>query len=444
MKIKHLFKFVLLAVLFHSALCAQSLDELQKQWMEHRYQSVLPKLYSHWKQPDGKTGLVEYMIGTSACRIDGYHENGILFLQDLLNSFQLTEAARRSVENEVESCRQTGSNDGAQASFNFVPVISQDMPHVAGKGGYIFYSGATLTNSRFALTPISASDLQKRRYPLAEADKALAGAEGRMGQGSTGVISGHFVVTSASRDPNSSKRIANCIQRFEPPLQKQFEMEPPSYVVSVYAVPNLEEIGRFARKLHGVELPYGTLAYSVYQDMSIVGLGDSESCGSLAHELVHLLIRRNFGNSPPWLEEGLASEVAVGSPKAEAFEFGRSWRDQMLDAQWNLRPTVAQLLEMSWTSFSATSPEEMKKVAAIHAMAAVFVRYLAEKKQLVPIYMAVRDHRFSADLTERRSDGELMEKLLGKKLDAVDADFVSWFRPPRGPSPVPSPHPAKN
>ena len=77
-------------------------------------------------------------------------------------------------------------------------------------------------------------------------------------------------------------------------------------------------------------------------------------------------------------------------------------------------------------------------------MAAVFVRYLAEKKQLVPIYMAVRDHRFSADLTERHSDGELMEKLLGKKLDAVDADFVSWFRPPRGPSPVPSPHPAKN
>jgi hypothetical protein len=77
-------------------------------------------------------------------------------------------------------------------------------------------------------------------------------------------------------------------------------------------------------------------------------------------------------------------------------------------------------------------------------MAAVFVRYLAEKKQLFPIYMAVRDHRFNEDLTERHSDGELMEKQLGKKLDAVDADFVSWFRPPRGPNAVPSPHPAQN
>jgi len=420
-------RLLLFALLSHALLCAQTLEELEKQWEDHHYQSVLPKLTAYWRQPDGKTGLVEYMIGTSACRVDGFHENGILMLIDLLNNFQLPDNARRSVQGEINSCRQTGSSGDAQPSLSFTPVFSQDFPRVSGKGGYIFYSRSTLANSKLTVTPISASDLQKRRHPLADAETALAEAQQRMGQGSTGVVAGHFVVTSPSRNPASAKSIADCLQRFERPLQQQFEMGPPVYVVTVYSIPYLEEIGKYARNLHGVQLPYGTLAYSVYQDMSIVGLGEQGACGSLAHELVHLLIRRNFGNSPPWLEEGLASEVAVGSPKTEGFQFGRSWRDEVLEEQWSLRPNVVQLLEMNWTNFTATSEAELKKVAAVHAMAAVFARYLADRGQLVPVYFAVRDHRFSEDLKQRRTDVEILEKQLGRNVDSIDAEFVEWF-----------------
>jgi hypothetical protein len=178
--------------------------------------------------------------------------------------------------------------------------------------------------------------------------------------------------------------------------------------------------------------------------MSIVGIGGPGQCGSLGHELVHLMIRGNFGNSPAWLEEGLASEVAVVMPKPEAFEFARSWRDQMLHDHWKLRPTIAQLLEMNWTNYTASSELDLQKVAAIHAMAAVFVRYLAHRKQLLPVYFAVRDHRFNRELTQRRTDAEILEKQLGKKLDAVDADFVKWFGELSDANPAAPAHPAKN
>jgi hypothetical protein len=41
----------------------------------------------------------------------------------------------------------------------------------------------------------------------------------------------------------------------------------------------------------------------------------------MAHELVHLLIRQNLSMSPAWLEEGLASEVALALPTANRFKF---------------------------------------------------------------------------------------------------------------------------
>jgi hypothetical protein len=108
-------------------------------------------------------------------------------------------------------------------------------------------------------------------------------------------------------------------------------------------------VNDYAQRLHGTNLPLGVVAYSVYEDLSIVGMAEFEACGALAHELVHLAIRQNFGDSPAWLEEGLASEVAVAHPESDRMPFGRSWRDDILKRHWSLRLTVAQLLPANWT-----------------------------------------------------------------------------------------------
>jgi len=158
----------------------------------------------------------------------------------------------------------------------------------------------------------------------------------------------------------------------------------------------------------------------------MVGIA-GEGCGSLAHELTHLSIKNNFGDSPAWLEEGLASEVAVGTPAGDSIRFSSSWRDTTLRETWNLRPTVAALISMNWSDFAATNESSVPKVAAIHAMAAVFVRYLDQKGKLRAVYSAIRDGRFSPDSANPRKVSSIVEEQLGMNLTDVDTDFVRWF-----------------
>jgi hypothetical protein len=60
----------------------------------------------------------------------------------------------------------------------------------------------------------------------------------------------------------------------------------------------------------------------------------------------------------------------------------------MLRKHWDLRPTVAQLLKMHWTNYAASDRGRVELAAAVHAMAATFIRYLDARKRLVPVYSA--------------------------------------------------------
>jgi hypothetical protein len=236
-----------------------------------------------------------------------------------------------------------------------------------------------------------------------------------------GAVIDGFVVTSVELPPQLT---GECLARYRRPLESQFKMQSPAALITVYTVAEPEQVRAYAARLHGVNLPLGTVAYSVYEDLSIVGITGLEACGSLAHELVHLAIRQNFGDSPAWLEEGLASEVAVATPEQNAFRFGQSWRDDMLRRHWDLRPTVSQLLSKTWADYAANDMSQVNRVAALHAMAASFIRYLDAQQKLVPVYFAMRD---SLSSPSAHSDQDILESKLGMSLDQIDADFVHWF-----------------
>jgi hypothetical protein len=235
-------------------------------------------------------------------------------------------------------------------------------------------------------------------------------------------------VVSSHGDRSDAAGIARCLEPYQSAFERQFKMLPPANTVTVYVADHVGEVIAFAAALHGVALPRGTIAYSVAQDLSMVGIATPMSCGSLAHELFHLMIRRNFGNSPAWLEEGLASAVAVVLPRAGSFRFASSWRDDVLGRLWSKRPTVPELLAMDWTAYSADRDARFDDVAVRHAMAPVFVRYLAEQRALERIYFAIRDGGFSADMSTRTAASDIVSRALGKTLDTVDADFARWFR----------------
>lgn len=265
-------------------------------------------------------------------------------------------------------------------------------------------------------------------FPLEQIELARAAAAARLTGGWADVDSG-FVIASMDPTvyPGLGAEVGRCLHRYLDTHRMQFDLQLPPGVPTVYLAGNVDAVRQYLHRLHGVSLPPGTVAYSVFDDRSVVGIAGFESCGSLAHELVHLGMRRDFSGSPAWLEEGLASEVAVAYPAQPRFQFRSSWRDAKLRQYWALRPSVEQLLDADWSRYIAHDAQDGPQVAALQAMAAVFVRYLDARQQLVPVYRAVRDQRWPPGAALPVSVSQIVETRVGKDLAAIDADFVQWF-----------------
>ena len=440
---KQFFKLLLLCVLTVQCCSAEdAIDGMISLWTQKKYDVVLPKLLQYRKQQFGRKWQVDYMIGTSECHGLGDKHLGVAYLSNVFGYKGAPDSARSATEQEINFCLQRAVvTKPEEPSFYLVPIAGQvtNPASVEGKGGYNFIAAnGVVTTTKPSLTPLPIAELQKRVFSADHADQALQSASARLGGKTTGLIADGFVIVCTGECHYPLEQVAICLNSFKQPLESEFQMVLPTSLITVYIPEDLPAVQTYARRLHGVQLPMGTVAYSVLEDLSMVGIA-GEGCGSLAHELTHLSIKNNFGDSPAWLEEGLASEVAVGTPAGDSVHFSKSWRDETLRQTWAQRPNVATLISLKWSDFAAKDESSIQKVAAIHAMAAVFVRYLDQKQKLRAVYLAVRDERFPRSFGEHRTTTSIVEEQLGMNLADVDTDFVKWFSPTlQGPSAHPT------
>lgn len=380
----------------------------------------------------GRDWQIEYLAGSLDCQFPAARANGAGLLNDVLqNSRALNSAGKEEVRHQLEACK----GGSAAAVSNTVQVLPANVadatahfqaPGVRGdmKGGY---DSSETRESAAIIDPLSAAVLRNRLALTSQPRKALDNALREMPAGSNGDVVQEFAVVTRSADKSAATAIGQCLVKYMPGLRSEFDINAPKYMITIYAADSTTNVYDYARKLHGLVLPQGVVAYSVAEDMSLSAVGYASSCGSMAHELVHLLIKQNFPMSPAWLEEGLASEVAVAQPTAKGFKFGYSWRDDTLKDHLEERPSVLELLNLSWDDLNATSIGQIQRAAARQAMAAVFIRYLDARGKLQEIYLAVRDHHMNPDLTGVSSYQQILEEKLGMNVEAVDRDFITWF-----------------
>ena len=408
---------------------AASFDQIKSLWEARQWAQVIPLVSAYRNEPGGRTWQVDYMLGTSECHVAGQERRGEAVLNYVLQNYHLPDSGRDATSQASAYCEHQGNGVQQEPSCLFVPITGQMVsgPLVSGKGGFLeFRPSSNMVTGNVTQSPVPISELEKRVYSVKEADEALAAARGRIPR-SHGAVKSGFVVVCDDYCEADPEGVAECLAGYRWPLYDAYEMEVPESLVTVYVAGRLEEVGALASRLHHISLPLGTVAYSVYEDLSIVGMGSGDQCGSLAHELVHLSIREKFGDSPPWLEEGLASEVAVSEPTGKQLSFGSSWRDDTLRQEWRYRPSVAQLMAANWSAYSAKDRSAVEPVASLQAMAAVFIRYLDAKGKLRPVYFAIRDKRFPAGADHPRAAAEIVQQELGMNLAQMDADFVRWF-----------------
>jgi hypothetical protein len=387
----------------------------------------------------GRSWQIEYLAGSADCMFPGKREIGSEFLQDILtNNRSLSEAVQTELKRQLRDCSKPGNASTAPTGAAALPDLTEVSTHVQSvstqtvgvsgnmKGGGGRYSWNQ--ESAGAISPIPVAELAARLVPISQPEIALQKALTRLSPSAQGAAEEGIAVATLNGSEQGSRLTGDCLKRYAQPLKSEFQIESSRYMITAYSVPHEEDVYEYAGKLHGLRLPIGVLAYSVPDDMSLVSTDSGERCGSMAHELVHLLIKSNFSGAPAWLEEGLASEVAIANPAPQSLRFAWSWRDDSLEMRDDLMPTVAQLLDMPWTALNAYEWSGARQAEANQAMAAVFIRYLDSKGKLPAVYFSVRDQHVSPDLTGFKSYRKIVEENLGMPVSGVDTDFKQWFK----------------
>lgn len=434
--------------LFHASWTAAqpgALDVLRGQWRAGQYAFVIEPLLTYRETVTfGRDAEVDYMLATSCCRLERLKGDGRQFFAWVLAAYSLSPEQRRVVTTERAQC-----GDGAPPAQVAFVTDRAGSGNVGVRGKTFIRLGpenSLLTSDPVrVLRDVPRQVFLQRLSPL-EGDGAAALARARdvAGPSSRGARSDRFLVLSPSGRHTeagllTAGRGLDDVSRF---FQTEYRASLPSRFLTAYLVNTEGEVQSLADRVHGLRVPNTTIGYSYRDDLSLVALvppgTEAGPHGTLKHELLHLVVRTNFGDIPAWLDEGLAALYEVSAWRRDTSGRDRlvgleNWRRPILEQSWDRRPTVEALLRMNWEAFDnverAGLAEDPRNQAAKHAMARYFVLFLERRQKLREVYDALRARDPRAVTTDPGTDTvQRVEAALGTKAAQIDADFQAWFR----------------
>jgi len=440
------------------AVSADSVYDTGKQlWQQAQYQQAYQVLWPYRETtPYGRTAQVDYMLGTSGCRMsDGMRVWGGNVLDWMLHRYPLPEPSRRIVQNQLTECRS--EREMLAVNVATVAAIEGMIGSTARASGKMFYfqgrDEAVNSYQARRVRDIPREVFQARLLGLAQADEVVQATRSRVPTFDVQVF-GRFVFATRTGDKvETLKKTAVYLERYLDFLAREYAIALPNHFITLYLVKNTDELSRLAEQLHGLKVGRATFGYSFRDDMSLLaavpgGFGP----GTLMHELFHLTVRSQFGDVPQWLDEGLASLYEVAAFDGDQVKGIANWRGPVLRKLESQRPSLRQLIARDWFAFE--QPElthslaqddflDMDRppaaaMAASLATARYFVLYLQELGKLQAIYRRLRELQPSAqpDQNVSATTITLIENELGMDIDRADAAFIRWFHAFPDPRPV--------
>ncbi len=399
------------------------IDDLRNLWRSGDYKNAAEGLLDYQFEPYGKNLEVYYMIGTSFCQLEK-QEIGRDYLDASLKDFNPSHEQREVVLRQRRLCIESGLSAEKPIYISFATTRATAGINSRSKMFYfVDRDNAVRSIPVKVVREIPVADFLKRLFPRDQAKQAVDSLT-------------HLAGTKARVVPTRNFIIASLLSHSEADLQKMgtqldlvfdyfvnvFGMRPPESFISVYLVSSAEELSKLAESVHGIKVASQSLGYSYRDDLSMVGYVPSTGIGTLRHELFHLMVRNNFGNIPPWMDEGLAALFEVAKVN-NRHVFGISnWRGEVLKKLANSAPSVRELVNMSWVEFEGGETEQSTAtLAAIHAKARYLMLFLQEQDKLVSVYQGFQQRKVGADAAG------VLENILGKDLELIEAEFQQWF-----------------
>ncbi len=398
---------------------ARERSRLKELWRNKRYSDAIPGLRNYFAKD--RRADVAYWLATSLCKTGHTREGG-----DLLYKIRRVARTREVEDVLLEQIRNCGgSNDprempqqgfiGSSGNLKGMEIRGDPKSKIPKGTEFIVSDGR-----------ISEEDLSRRLFRLENSQLAIDTIK-RISHAETILISPHFICSClfCSHADSDLKLIGQGLENYLGFFSQKYGMKKPEEFITIYAATNDHFYQDLAENVHGVTVRYHIIGYSIPDDMSIVAIlpsWDKKLYGTLKHELFHLMIRNNFGDAPPWIEEGIAALYESSEFKQGQVIPTSNWREKILRAGFDKRPRLEQLIAMDWLEFNKDD------VGVKHAMARYFIMYLESKGKLSEIYNKLRAMEItnSYEIIQPYSE-TVLEEFMSMKIDKIDRDFVAWF-----------------
>lgn len=407
----------------------EDMRQLRSLWQQGNYSDVFKLLKQYRDGLYGRNLEVDYMIATSACRLNNVQQEGNKFFQWILSHYSLDNTSRSLVEREMHNCAP--SRRPTKIAF----VTVKTGAGAAGVRGKTYHwpdaENAAISNDPAkVIREIPIEAFHRRLFPKSERSNGIAHIKSLI-DSKYKVTSNHsFIFATASGHSDAELlTIGTGLEKYLSFFNRQYEIPLPSHLITIYLVPSTWELQQLAEKVHGIKVSESSIGYSFRDDLSMVGWVTGTGYGTLAHELFHLMVRSHFGDIPPWMDEGIAALYEVSKIRGNAIIGLPNWRGSVLKRYWDNRPFLWDLVAMDWRSFDNEEGDyEATQQATNHAMARYFVLYLQTKGKLFEVYHAFHHRKVEEMLIDPGTDAiRLLESILGKSIQEIDQDFARYF-----------------
>lgn len=406
----------------------------KQNWLAAVYPAAYPPLYSYRGGPYGRTADVDYMLGTSACRIAARRAWGARMLNYILYAYPLPQASRAQVVAERDLCFSAGQLTALSISAR--RGVETMVGASASGRGKLFYGDALAAYPAHRLREIPLETFQARLVPIGQEARVREVLGPNVPAGIAVRVKGRFaflVPTVGGQTDAELDRIAALLESYVGFLQRAYAMTPPTRYITIYLVNNTGDVRSVAEQVHGLDVSPATLGYTFQDDLSAVAMVRGDQAGTLLHELFHLLVRGSFGDAPQWLDEGYASLYEVSSVAGGRFAGEPNWRGGVLQQLGSMSPKLETLVASPWFSFDRADAGDRwdqdyseEQVAAHLATARYFALYLQEQGALAKVYRAFQARDPGASDDPGQESVRIVERTLGKPIAQIQADYDRW------------------
>ena len=246
--------------------------------------------------------------------------------------------------------------------------------------------------------------------------KAQKEVRAELGEGFAIEVVEEWFVTAANGGDSATADARETTRHVVQSMGKHFFTKPIDFPIKVYLFKDKESYEAYNIKRDGEKpsTPYGFYRSS---DRTMV-MNIATGLGTLSHELVHPLLAQDFPGVPAWFNEGFASLF-------ECFSYGEddcmkghvNWRLPNLQKAIAEKKTVP-LKELMATTTNAFYDDNR---GLNYAEARYLCLYLQEKHLLQPFYK-----EFKAGFEKEKTGVAALEKVCGKKLAELEAEWLPW------------------